>query len=344
MTLTLRRPDDCHLHLRDGAMLAAVLPYSTARFARAIIMPNLQPPLTGVAAVTAYRQRIQAACPPGSDFQPLMTLYLTDLTTPETIAEAVASGFIIAAKLYPAGATTNAEAGVTDLANCLATLQAMAELDMPLLVHGEVSDPAVDPFAREAVFLERHLAPLLEQVPDLRIVLEHVTTEEGIMFVRQAGERIAATLTPHHLRYTRDDLFRGGLQPHLYCLPVLKHARHRDALLEAAFSGEPRFFLGTDSAPHPRSQKEGPQARAGIFNAPAALELYAEVFAEHDALDRLEGFASEFGAQFYGLPRNEGTVTLKPTTWQMPESLTYGDGEIVPVRAGQPLAWQLKAT
>ncbi len=341
-TLTLTRPDDWHLHLRDGALLAAVLPDTARRFARAIVMPNLRPPVLTTADALAYRARILAALPRGAVFEPLMTLYLTDRTPPEEIAAARASGVVHAVKWYPAGATTHSEAGVTDIRRCDDTLAAMAELGLPLLVHGEVTDPAVDVFDREAVFLERELAPLLLRHPALRVVLEHVTTAEGVAFVEQAPDTVAATLTAHHLLLNRNALFRGGLRPHHYCLPVLKRERHREALLAAAISGSPKFFLGTDSAPHPRRAKEAACGCAGIYTAHAALELYAEAFEQAGALHRLEGFASHFGADFYRLPRNRGRITLRRAPWRVPERLPAGADELVPLRAGEDLRWRLE--
>ena len=339
-SITITTPDDWHLHLRDGAALASVLPHSAAQFARAIVMPNLKPPVTTVALARAYRARIVAALPAGAAFEPLMTLYLTDNTSADEIRAARASGFVHAVKLYPAGATTNSDAGVTDLARATPALEAMAECGLPLLVHGEVTDPAVDPFDREAVFLERVLTPLLARVPTLKVVLEHATTSDAVEFVRAAPANVAATITAHHLLLDRADLFRGGLRPHYYCLPVLKRARHRDALVAAATSGEAKFFLGTDSAPHARADKESSCGCAGIYTAHAALELYAEVFDAAGRLDRLEGFASHFGADFSGLPRNAGTVTLTRADHAVPASYALGDGTVVPLRAGEKLHWR----
>ena len=341
-TLTLTRPDDWHLHVRDGAVLAHVVPDTARRFARAIIMPNLDPPVTTVAQARAYRERILAAVPAACDFAPLMTLYLTEATTPEEIHAAAADPCVQAVKLYPAGATTHSEAGVRDLRRVRPVLAAMAETGLPLLVHGEVTDPAVDVFDRETVFIETVLAGLLDRLPDLRVVLEHITTEFAVDFVRGAGPNVAATITAHHLLYNRNAMFRGGLRPHYYCLPVLKRERHRRALVEAAVSGDACFFLGTDSAPHPRARKESACGCAGIYTAHAALELYAEVFDAAGALDRLEAFASHHGADFYRLPRNTGTVTLRREAWTVPEALPLGDGdEVVPLRAGETVAWQL---
>ncbi len=304
-------------------------------------MPNLKPPVTGVALAAAYRDRILAALPAGSRFQPLMTLYLTDNTRPEDIQAAYDSGFVHGVKLYPAGATTNSDAGVTDLVRALPALERMAEIGMPLLVHGEVTDADVDPFDREAVFIERVLQPLIKSLPTLRVVLEHLTTREGVAFVEGIGPNVAATLTAHHLLYERGAMFRGGLRPHLYCLPVLKRRVHQEALLAAAISGSPKFFLGTDSAPHARSAKESDCGCAGIYTAHAGIELYAEVFDQAGALDRLEGFASHFGADFYGLPRNDTSITLVRDPWVVPEAYPMGNDTLVPLRAGESVAWRL---
>ncbi len=342
MEITLTRPDDWHLHLRDGAALAAVLPHSARQFARAIVMPNLRPPVTTVRAAAEYRQRILAALPGGSDFQPLMTLYLTDNTPADEIRRAAQSGFVHAVKLYPAGATTNSDAGVSDLARCDAALAEMERMGMPLLVHGEVTDPAIDIFDREAVFIDTVLTPLLARHPALRVVFEHVTTKDAVQFVDAAGDNVAATITAHHLLYNRNAILVGGVRPHYYCLPVLKRETHRLALLAAATSGSPKFFLGTDSAPHARGAKETACGCAGCYTAHAALELYAEAFASVGAVDRLEGFASFHGADFYRLARNRGTLTLRATCWQAPSAYAYADGEaLVPLRAGEALAWQL---
>lgn len=341
--LELVRPDDWHLHLRDGAALADAVGHTARQFARAIVMPNLRPPVTRVAEAAAYRERILAAVPAAlaGRFTPLMTLYLTDATPPEEIVRARDSGFVHAVKLYPAGATTNSQSGVTDLARVQPVLEAMQQLGLPLLVHGEVTDPAVDVFDREAVFLERQLAPLLERLPDLRVVVEHITTREAVAFVRAAGPRVAATITAHHLLYSRNAMFAGGVCPHLYCLPVLKRERHREALLAAATSGEPKFFLGTDSAPHPQKAKESACGCAGIFTAHAALELYAEAFEAAGALGRLQCFASEFGPRFYGLPVNRGTVRLERRDWDVPPTYPFGQDELVPLRAGARVRWRL---
>lgn len=339
--ISLTQPDDWHLHLRDGAALAAVLPATARQFARAIVMPNLRPPVTTAAAAVAYRERILAALPVGSAFTPLMTLYLTDNTPPEEIARARAAG-VVALKLYPAGATTNSDAGVTDLQKCHATLEAMQRAGLLLLVHGEVTDPEVDIFDREAVFIDRVMLPLRRRFPELKVVFEHITTAEAAQYVAEAGPYTAATLTAHHLLYNRNALFTGGLRPHYYCLPVLKKERHRVALVKAATSGSARFFLGTDSAPHAAVMKEQSVCGAGCYTAPAALELYAEAFEAAGALDKLEAFASHHGADFYGLPRNTGTVTLKREAWALPETLPFGDATIKPLRAGETLNWKLQ--
>jgi dihydroorotase len=344
-TLTLTRPDDWHLHLRDDAALAAVLGDTARRFARAIVMPNLKPPVTTVAQAAAYRQRIMAALPAGLDFQPLMTLYLTDNTPAAEIDLAKASGFVHAVKLYPAGATTNSDAGVSDIAKCRSTLARMEDLGLPLLVHGEVTDPAVDVFDREAVFIDSVLEPLRRDFPALKLVLEHITTSDGIAFVKAQGDNVAGTLTAHHLLLNRNALFAGGIRPHHYCLPVLKRETHRQALLAAATSGSPKFFLGTDSAPHAKSTKEAACGCAGCYTAHAGIELYAEAFESASALDRLEGFASHFGADFYGLPRNTTKITLVRHDWAVPATLPYlGDDPLVPLRAGEHVAWQLEST
>ena len=339
-TLTLTRPDDWHLHLRDGEALKAVLPHTARQFARAIVMPNLKPPVTTVALAAAYRERILAALPVGASFEPLMTLYLTDNTPAEEIRAAVSAGFVKAVKLYPAGATTNSDAGVTDLARCDAALAEMARLGLPLLVHGEVTDPAIDLFDREAVFIEQVLSPLLRRHPDLRVVMEHITTKDAVALVAAAGDNVAATITAHHLLYNRNAIFQGGVRPHWYCLPVLKRESHREALVQAAISGSPKFFLGTDSAPHARGAKEAACGCAGCYTANAAMELYAEVFEAAGALDRLEGFASFFGPDFYRLPRNSGTITLEKRPQVLPEAYGYVAGDtLVPLRAGETLAW-----
>jgi dihydroorotase len=341
-SISLTRPDDWHLHLRDGAAMAAVLPDTARRFARAIVMPNLKPPVTTVALAAAYRERIVAAVPTGLRFEPLMTLYLTDNMAPSEIDAARASGFVHAVKLYPAGATTNSDAGVTDLKKCAATLARMEKLGLPLLVHGEVTDPAVDVFDREAVFIDRVLVPLLRDFPALKLVLEHITTRDGIDFVTAGGANVAGTLTAHHLLLNRNAIFAGGIRPHHYCLPVLKRETHRRALVAAAISGSPKFFLGTDSAPHGQSTKEAACGCAGCYTANAGIELYAEVFDAENALDRLEAFASFHGADFYGLPRNAGTIALKREAQAVPASLDYLPGDrLVPLRAGESIAWRL---
>ncbi len=343
-TVTLTRPDDWHLHLRDGDALKSVLPHTARQFARAIVMPNLKPPITTTAMAQKYRDRILAALPSDAGFQPLMTLYLTDNTSVEEIERAKSSGFIHGIKLYPAGATTNSDAGVTDLARCQAALEKMQELGLPLLVHGEVTDPAVDVFEREARFIDTVLAPLQQQLPRLKIVFEHITTTEAVQFIKAASATAAATITPHHLWYNRNALFQGGMRPHHYCLPVLKKEPHRLAVLEAATSGNPRFFLGTDSAPHARHTKEAACGCAGIYNAHAALEFYATVFEQAGALERLEAFASFFGADFYGLSRNTGKITLKREDWTVPAHYAFADDqEVVPMCAGETLRWKFSA-
>jgi dihydroorotase len=338
--LTITRPDDWHLHVRDGAALAAVLPDTARQFARAIIMPNLKPPVTTAAMAQDYRRRILAALPGGADFTPLMTLYLTDDTPPDEIARAKAAG-VVALKLYPAGATTNSDAGVTDIRKTYKTLEAMQREGLLLLVHGEVTDPEVDVFDREAVFIERVMTPLRRDFPALRVVFEHITTREAAQYVTEASEPTAATLTAHHLLYNRNALFMGGLRPHYYCLPVLKREVHRAALVQAATSGHPRFFLGTDSAPHAAQLKEQSVCGAGCYTALSALELYAEAFDAVDALDRLEAFASFNGPAFYGLPRNHGHVTLRREAWTLPDALPFGDAQLKPLRGGESLAWKL---
>jgi dihydroorotase len=338
--LTITRPDDWHLHLRDGAPMAAVLPWSARQFARAVVMPNLRPPVTTTAQAVAYRERLLAALPAGSRFEPLMTLYLTDSLPPDEIARAQAAG-IVAVKLYPAGATTNSDAGVTDLRKTYPTLEAMQRAGLKLLVHGEVTDPEVDVFDREAVFIERVLEPLRRDFPDLKIVLEHLTTREAVQYVAAADAHTAATITAHHLLYNRNAIFTGGLRPHYYCLPVLKREVHRQALVAAATSGNPKFFLGTDSAPHAAALKEASVCGAGCFTALTALELYAEAFETAGALERLEGFASHHGPDFYGLPRNTGTVTLRRAPLEVPESVPFGAAVLKPLRGGETLRWRL---
>lgn len=343
-TLTIQRPDDWHLHVRDGSLMASVLPHTARQFARAIIMPNLKPPVTTTAQALAYRQRILDALPRGTEFEPLMTLYLTDCTSPDEIQRARASGFVHAVKLYPAGATTHSEAGVSDLAKCAKTLEAMQEVGLPLLIHGEVTDASVDYFDREKVFIDRVLIPLRRDFPALKVVFEHITTQEAVAYVSEAQalpNTLGATITAHHLLYNRNALFTGGLQPHYYCLPVLKRETHRAALLQAATSGNSRFFLGTDSAPHPKGAKESSCGCAGCYTALHALELYAEAFDAVGALDKLEAFASFYGADFYQLPRNQGSVTLQRKSWTLPTEVRADDLTIVPLRAGQELSWQL---
>jgi dihydroorotase len=340
--LTLTRPDDWHLHLRDGPALASVLPHTARCFARAIVMPNLKPPIVTTEQALAYRRRILAAVPPGGDFNPLMTLYLTDNTPAAEISRARQSGHVHAVKFYPAGATTHADAGVTDITRTYAALEAMEDCGLPLLVHAESTDPDVDVFDREAVFIERVLQPLCARFPALRLVLEHVTTHEGIAFVRDAPDTVAATLTAHHLLLNRNAMFAGGIRPHAYCLPVLKRETHRLALIEAATSGNRKFFLGTDSAPHARELKETAGGCAGIYTAHAALELYARVFEEAQSLDRLEGFAGRFGADFYGLPYNTTTITLEKVDWRVPENYPLGDSCVIPLFAGETLSWRIR--
>lgn len=340
-SITLTRPDDWHLHVRDGAALAAVLPATARQFARAIIMPNLRPPVTTAAQAQAYRERIQAVVPPGLSFEPLMTLYLTDNTPPEEIARAKAAG-VVALKLYPAGATTNSDAGVTDVRKTYATLEAMQRQGVLLLVHGEVTDPAVDVFDREAVFIDRVMTPLRRDFPELKVVFEHITTAEAAQYVAQAGAHTAATITAHHLLFNRNAIFTGGLRPHYYCLPVLKREQHRQALIAAATSGSDRFFLGTDSAPHASVMKEASVCGAGCYTALSALELYAQAFEDAGALQHFEGFASFHGPDFYGLPRNTGTVTLRRQAWTLPESVPFGDAQLKPLCGGEALNWQLE--
>ena len=340
-SLTLTRPDDWHLHLRDGEALAAVVGASARQFARAIVMPNLKPPVTTVAQAQAYRDRIVAALPPGTDFTPLMTLYMTDRTEPDEIRRAAQSGIVHAVKLYPAGATTNSDAGVTDLAHTYRALEAMQACAMPLLIHGEVTDHTVDVFDREAVFIDTVLAPLRCRFPELRVVLEHITTREAAQYVSEASGPIAATITAHHLLWNRNAIFTGGLRPHWYCLPVLKREQHREALVAAATSGDPKFFLGTDSAPHAARLKEHASACAGCYTAPHALELYATAFERAGALHRLEAFASFHGPDFYRLPRNTTRVELRRETWQIPEALPFGADTIVPLAGGESLNWRL---
>ncbi len=349
-TITLARPDDWHLHLRDGAAMASVLPHTARQFARAIVMPNLKPPVTSLEAAREYRQRIlnalvtsvhEGTLAQGTDFVPLMTLYLTDRTTGEEIARSRASGIVHALKYYPAGATTNSEEGVTRLERAFPALEAMQKHDVPLLVHGEVTDPEVDIFDRECAFIDKVLTRILDRFPGLRVVFEHITTRDAVQFVEEAGANVAATITAHHLLYNRNALFQGGVRPHHYCLPVLKREEHRGALLAAATGGSPKFFLGTDSAPHARHAKEAYCGCAGIYTAHAALELYAEAFESARALDRLEAFAAFHGADFYRLPRNTTRVTLKKSPWNAPEAYPFADATVVPLRSGESIAWKL---
>jgi dihydroorotase len=340
--LTLTRPDDWHLHLRDEAALASVLPYTARQFARAIVMPNLRPPVTTAAQAVAYRERILAALPQGSDFQPLMTMYLTDNTPPDEIKRAKDAG-VVALKLYPAGATTNSDAGVTDLRKTYATLEAMQREGLLFLVHGEVTDADIDVFDREAVFVDRVMGPLRAAMPELKIVMEHLTTKEGVQYVSASDRFTAATITPQHLLYNRNAIFTGGLRPHYYCLPVLKREEHRQALLKAVASGSPKFFLGTDSAPHASQLKEASVCGAGCFTAMSALELYAEAFEGIAALDKLDAFAGHHGPDFYGLPRNTGTVTLKREAWTLPSAVPFGEAQLKPLRGGETLQWKLIA-
>ncbi|XP_078428272.1 pyrimidin 4 isoform X2 [Wolffia australiana] len=339
MELTITRPDDWHVHLRDGNLLEAVVPHSARVFGRAIVMPNLKPPVTTTASAVAYRESILKVLPPDCDFNPLMTLYLTDNTTPEEIILARKSGVIFAVKLYPAGATTNSQDGVTDIfGKCLPVLQEMIEQNMPLLVHGEVTDPTVDVFDREKVFIDSVLSPLVEKLPKLKVVMEHITTADAVRFVQShIGGNVAATVTPQHILLNRNSLFQGGLRPHHYCLPVLKRENHRAAIASVVTSGSKQFFLGTDSAPHERGTKESSCGCAGIFNAPVALSLYAKVFEEAGALDKLEAFTSFNGPDFYGLPRNSSKITLKRSPWKVPELYSYSSGQIIPMCAGQTL-------
>ena len=339
-TLTLTRPDDWHVHVRDGEALRTVVPHTAAQFARAIIMPNLKPPVTTAAQAVAYRERIRAAVPQGQAFDPLMTLYLTDNLPADEIARAKDAG-VVAAKLYPAGATTNSDAGVTDLRKTYKTLEAMQRMGLLLLVHGEVTSGDIDLFDREAVFIDTQLIPLRRDFPELKIVFEHITTREAAQYVAQADRFTAATVTAHHLLYNRNAIFTGGIRPHYYCLPVLKRETHRLALVEAVTSGSGKFFLGTDSAPHPAHLKEHASGCAGCYTAHAAMELYAQAFDAAGALDMLEGFASFFGADFYGLPRNSGTITLRRETWTAPESFAFGDAQLKPLAGGEALAWRL---
>jgi len=340
-TLTITRPDDWHLHVRDGDVLQNVVPHTARCFARAIIMPNLKPPVTTVQQALAYRDRILASLPKGSSFNPLMTLYLTDNTHPTEIRTAVESPHVHAVKYYPAGATTNADSGVTDISHTYAVLEVMEELGLPLLIHGEVTDPAVDVFDREAVFIETVLIPLVQRYPKLRVVLEHITTQQAVAFIQATQDNVAATITAHHLLMNRNAMFQGGIRPHHYCLPILKRERHRLALVKAATSGNPKFFLGTDSAPHAQNAKESACGCAGIYTAYAAIEFYAEAFEQAGALDKLEGFSSYFGPDYYGLPRNKDTITLSKQQWTIPQTLTFADETLIPLRAGESVSWKL---
>lgn len=339
--VSIARPDDWHLHLRDGMTMASVLPHTVRQFARAIIMPNLKPPVTTVSMASAYRDRILAALPVGAKFEPLMVLYLTDNTPPEEIRRAKECGFVHAVKLYPAGATTNSDAGVTDLRNCYKTLEALQETGMPFLMHGEVTDPAIDIFDREAVFIDRIMVPLRRDMPELKVVFEHITTKDAADYVISAEGPTAATITAHHLLYNRNEIFKGGIRPHYYCLPVLKRETHRQALVAAAISDSGRFFLGTDSAPHAKGLKEHACGCAGCYTALHALELYAQAFDQAGALDKLEAFASTYGPAFYGLPRNEGTVTLRRQSWAVPKELPMGDETVVPLNGGESIDWKM---
>ena len=339
--LTITRPDDWHLHLRDGTALKAVLPDTARQFGRAIVMPNLRPPVTTTALAGEYRARILAALPKGIRFEPLMTLYLTDNTTADEIKKAKASGFIHGVKLYPAGATTNSDSGVSDLAKCSAALEAMQDMGLPLLAHAEVTDSNVDVFDRERVFIDRHMTPLLKNFPALKVVFEHITTKDAAEFVASAPSNVAATITAHHLLMNRNDMFKGGIQPHHYCLPILKREEHRVALVKAATSGNNKFFLGTDSAPHAKHTKEAACGCAGMYTAHAAIELYAEAFESVNQLKKLEAFASFYGADFYGLARNTEKITLEKTSWTVPNELPLGNDSLVPLRAGQQIHWKL---
>ena len=340
-SITIIRPDDWHLHLRDGATMASVLPHTARQFARAIVMPNLKPPVTTTAQALAYRERIMAALPAGMQFEPLMTLYLTDNTPADEILRAKDSGIVHAVKLYPAGATTNSDAGVTDVRKCYAVLEAIQKVGMPFLVHGEVTDPEIDIFDREAVFIDRIMTPLRQDMPALKIVFEHITTKEAAQYVSESGPLTAATITAHHLLYNRNEIFKGGIRPHYYCLPVLKRETHRQALVQAATSGSGKFFLGTDSAPHARDTKENECGCAGCYTALHAMELYAQAFDQAGALDKLEGFASIHGPAFYGLPRNEGSITLTRERWTVPSELPMGSTTVVPLNGGETIGWAM---
>ncbi len=339
--ISLIKPDDWHLHLRDGEALKTTVPHTARTFSRAIVMPNLLPPVTTVAAAMDYRERILAAVPAGINFRPLMTLYLTDSLATDEIERLAESSEVVAVKYYPAGATTNSENGVTDIKHVMPTLERMAELSVPLLIHGEVTDPEIDIFDREKHFIEQILAPLRSRLPELKTVLEHITTKDSVQYVSSENENIAATLTVHHLLHNRNDLLAGGVRPHFYCLPILKRSSHQEALIAAAISGNEKFFLGTDSAPHARSVKETACGCAGIYTAPAALELYAEVFEQHGALDKLENFSSVFGPRFYGLKTNSETISLTRQSWEMPDQYQLADDVVIPLRAGETVFWQL---
>jgi dihydroorotase len=342
-TLTLTRPDDLHLHVRDDAALDSVVPHTAKQFARAIIMPNLKPPVTTVAAALAYRERVLAACPEGNPFQPLMTLYLTDNTPADEITRAAESEHVHAVKLYPSGATTHSDAGVTDIKKTHTALSAMQEHGLPLLIHGEATDPAIDVFDRESVFIHEQLIPLLEKFPELKIVLEHITTGDAADFVLNAPDNVAATITAHHLLMNRNAMFTGGIRPHHYCLPILKREEHREVLVDVATSGNKKFFLGTDSAPHAQGAKESACGCAGMYTAHAAIELYAEAFEAAGKLDKLEAFASFHGADFYGLPRNTETITLERRSWRVPDDYPLGDEKVIPLRAGHELSWAISS-
>lgn len=341
-SITIIKPDDLHLHVRDGNVLKDIIPHTAARFARAIIMPNLKPPVTTTEQAESYQQRILDAVPDGLNFKPLMTLYLTDNMSADEITKAKESGIVFAVKYYPAGATTNSDAGVTDIKKTYAVLERMQQLQMPLLIHGEVTDPSIDVFDREAVFIDEVLKPLLKNFPKLNVVLEHITTAQAVEFVQSAPDNIAATITPHHLLYNRNQMFQGGIRPHYYCLPILKREKHREALVKAATSGNPKFFLGTDSAPHPQSSKETACGCAGMYSAHAALEMYTEVFESNNALDKLEDFAGRFGASFYQLPINSEKVTLVKEAHQIEQQYQFGDEFLIPLKAGEILQWKLQ--
>ena len=340
--LTITRPDDCHIHLRDGLALATTVPDAACRFARVIVMPNTKPPITEVSQAQKYRENILAKVPQGLQFEPLMTLYLTDQMSTKTLSEAKNCGFIKACKLYPAGATTNSQSGVTELKKIYPLLEVMQELGLLLLIHGEVTDTCTDIFDREKIFIERELIPLLRYFPKLQVVLEHITTKDAVEFVKSAPHTLAATITAHHLLLNRNDLLLGGIHPHYYCLPVVKRSQHQEALIAAATSGNPKFFLGTDSAPHSQESKESACGCAGIYTAHAAIELYAEIFEKSNALKKLEGFASWFGADFYGLPRNEGKITLIKQEWAVPEKLSFAESHLIPFRSGEKVGWKIE--